>query len=60
MLLCTSLKKGMLFRERGLVSGKSPNQLILTLIEVSPGFVFFFFFLQSIFLLLNFFGLSRI
>lgn len=41
MLLCTSLKKGMIFRERGLVSGKSPNQLIFTLLEVSSDLIFF-------------------
>lgn len=35
VLLCTSHKKGILFREqRSLVSGKSPNQVILTLLEV--------------------------
>ncbi|KAK7601079.1 hypothetical protein V9T40_008520 [Parthenolecanium corni] len=37
MILCTSFKKGMLFRERASVSGRSPNQLIFTLLEDMNG-----------------------
>ncbi|XP_065204826.1 uncharacterized protein LOC135834787 [Planococcus citri] len=36
MTLCTSSKIGILFRERGSVAGKSPNQLIFTLLESMP------------------------
>lgn len=36
--LCTSHKKGILFKERSLVAGKNPNQLIFTLLEVGMQF----------------------
>ena len=35
ILLCTSSKKGLLFRERNTTLGKNANQLISTLLEVS-------------------------